>query len=182
MAKSGIYKIKFTDSPKIYIGSAIDLVKRRRNHLSDLRTERHPNIHLQRMFNKYGEKQFMFQVIENCELDILVTREQYFIDQLQPEINILKIAHSSLGYRHTEEAILKIRKVSTEKAKDDEWLAKVSGNWFIKGSTRSDESRSKQSATLKINNHFTGKKHSEASKQKMRAAALRRHATAKGTN
>jgi group I intron endonuclease len=35
--------------------------------------------------------------------------EQYYIDFLKPEYNILKIAGSSLGYTHTEETLAKFK-------------------------------------------------------------------------
>jgi hypothetical protein len=50
------------------------------------------------------------EIIEYCKEDICIEREQYYIDFLQPEYNILKIAGSSKGYKHTKEALEKIRK------------------------------------------------------------------------
>ena len=111
---SGIYKISFNGSSKFYIGSAVNLNKRRINHLSDLRKERHPNKMMQRMFNKHGEMNFIFDVIENVSSEHnLINREQFYIDTLMPTINILKIANSSLGSKHTG----KTRLLMSEKAK-----------------------------------------------------------------
>ena len=111
---SGIYKISFNGSSKFYIGSAVNLNKRRINHLSDLRKERHPNTIMQRMFNKYGEMNFIFEVIENVSSEHdLINREQFYINTLMPTINILKIANSSLGLKHTEKTML----LMSEKAK-----------------------------------------------------------------
>ena len=111
---SGIYKISFNGSSKFYIGSAVNLNKRRCNHLSDLRKKRHPNKIMQRMFNKHGEMNFIFDVIENVSSEHnLINREQFYIDTLMPTINILKIANSSLGSKHTE----KTRLLMSKKAK-----------------------------------------------------------------
>ena len=47
-------------------------------------------------------------------------REQYYMDLLKPEYNILKTAGSSLGYQHLEEAKKKIseaKKNMTEETK-----------------------------------------------------------------
>ena len=111
---SGIYKISFNGSSKFYIGSAVNLNKRRINHLSDLRNKRHPNKMMQRMFNKHGEMNFIFDVIENVSSEHnLINREQFYIDTLMPTINILKIANSSLGSKHTG----KTRLLMSEKAK-----------------------------------------------------------------
>jgi len=40
----------------------------------------HDNKHLQNSWNKYGADKFTFSVIEECELDKLTEREQYWID------------------------------------------------------------------------------------------------------
>ncbi|MCR4299295.1 MAG: GIY-YIG nuclease family protein, partial [Gallionella sp.] len=64
---SGIYKIEHTTSGKVYIGSAADLVKRFSTHRVALRKSKHPNSKLQRAWNKYGEAEFMFSIIEPVE-------------------------------------------------------------------------------------------------------------------
>lgn len=38
---------------------------------------------------------------------MILLREQYYIDLIQPKYNILKVAGSSLGYKHTEESFAK---------------------------------------------------------------------------
>jgi group I intron endonuclease len=59
---------------------------------------------------KYGHSTFKLEILEYCEADrlIILEREQYYIDLLKPEYNILKIAGSPLGYKHTEESLAKI--------------------------------------------------------------------------
>ncbi len=46
----------------------------------------------------YGYKNFKFEVLEYCKEEILFQREQYYIDTLDPEYNILRYAGSSLGF------------------------------------------------------------------------------------
>lgn len=53
---------------------------------------------------KYGYSNFSLEILEYCESSLVVTREQYYIDLLKPEYNILKVAGSPLGYKHTEES------------------------------------------------------------------------------
>ena len=48
------------------------------------------------------------EIIEYCEKSDLIKKEQYYIDLLKPEYNILKIAGSSLGFKHTEESLAKM--------------------------------------------------------------------------
>lgn len=76
---------------------------------------------------KYGHRGFRLDVLEYCDPEFVLEREQYYLDLLQPEYNILNTAGSTLGYKHTEEtrAILKARQFSDEyKAKLREHLAR----------------------------------------------------------
>lgn len=101
---SGIYKIINTVNGQLYVGSAVSLRRRRHQHFTSLRRGRHKNPHLQAAFNKYGESAFVFTVIEIVEnKEDLIAREQFFIDDLNPEYNIHRIAGSSLGVKHTAE-------------------------------------------------------------------------------
>ena len=56
------------------------------------------------------------EILEYCRADELIKREQYYLDLLYPEYNILKHAYSLLGYKHTPENIakFKLKKVSQE--------------------------------------------------------------------
>lgn len=38
----------------------------------------------------------------SCNIDELLKREQYYFNLLSPEYNVLKIAGSRLGYKHSE--------------------------------------------------------------------------------
>ena len=57
---------------------------------------------------KYGYSNFRLEILEYCDSDKCLEREQYYLDSINPEYNILKKAGSSLGYKHTEETILKM--------------------------------------------------------------------------
>ena len=56
--KGGIYKITNIIKGNFYIGSSINVEKRMYEHKRMLRKNKHTNIHLQRSWNKYGEKDF----------------------------------------------------------------------------------------------------------------------------
>jgi len=79
--KSGIYSFKSNFNGKMYIGFSNDVYYRRRKHLEQLRGQRHFNNHLQAHFNKYGEEDLMFDVIEFCPEKNLSKREVYWIDK-----------------------------------------------------------------------------------------------------
>ncbi len=111
MKITGIYKIESVTFPyKIYIGSAINFKKRCSVHQCYLKKNKHPNQKLQNHYNKYGEKDFKFSIILICEKEDLIKLEQYNIDSFNPWFNILTIANSRLGKKHTSESILKMKK------------------------------------------------------------------------
>jgi hypothetical protein len=58
---------------------------------------------------KYGYSNFKLEILEYCSRDTVISREQYYLDLLSPEYNILDKAGSSAGYKHTEEALAKVR-------------------------------------------------------------------------
>lgn len=78
----GIYKIISKASGKIYIGCASNVRTRINGHLYDLRKEKHKNIYLQRAWIKYGEKNFIFEIIEECNINDLHAREHYWANEL----------------------------------------------------------------------------------------------------
>lgn len=76
----GIYKIENLINHKVYIGQSVDITKRWSEHKRKLKNNWHVSRHLQRAWNKYGSNKFAFKVIEECEIDKLTEREQYWID------------------------------------------------------------------------------------------------------
>lgn len=53
---------------------------------------------------KYGLDNFKLEILEYCLPEITLSREQYYLDLYRPEYNILKVAGSSKGYKHTTES------------------------------------------------------------------------------
>jgi group I intron endonuclease len=97
-AKTGIYLIESICKPdKFYIGSAVDISKRWERHLSELRKGKHGNRHMQNHFDKYGENDFRFGILEECEHIKLLRWEQWWIDETQPTFNICADAGSRFG-------------------------------------------------------------------------------------
>lgn len=82
---SGIYQIKNKTTNKIYIGSSKNIYKRWKTHISRLKYNKHCNSHLQSAWNKYGQNDFEFSIIETVnDLSELKELEQQYIDELQP--------------------------------------------------------------------------------------------------
>lgn len=75
----GIYKIENQVNGKIYIGQSINIEQRWYNHRNELNGNRHCNRHLQNSWNKHGEKNFKFEIIEECTLDNIDEKEIYWI-------------------------------------------------------------------------------------------------------
>jgi len=89
---------------------------------------------------KYGHSNFRFEILEYCEPENAIFREQHYIDLLKPEYNINPIAGSSLGYKHNQETLdkFKCRKCS------DESRAKLSA--AATGRKLSEDTKAKLSA------------------------------------
>lgn len=109
--KSGIYRITNIVNNKKYIGSAAVTIRKRLNHhIAMLDVNKHKNEYLQHSWNKYGRDNFIFEIVEVVEnKDLLLEREQFYLDTEKPEYNINKSATNLLGL--TEEA--KARKTAT---------------------------------------------------------------------
>ena len=127
MQGSAIYQIINRLNGKRYIGSAVNLRSRWGYHRSGLRRNNHPNRHLQAAWNLYGGKTFVFTVLEYVvDVGLLLEREQYYMDLLQPEYNIAPRAGSNLGIRLTEETKAKMRESHTGKVLPEEHRRKIS--------------------------------------------------------
>ena len=61
---SGIYTITNLLDDKIYVGYATNFRKRKGDHISRLRKNKHKNIHLQRAFNRDGENNFKIELLQ----------------------------------------------------------------------------------------------------------------------
>jgi group I intron endonuclease len=113
--RTGVYRWVNLDSGKSYIGSSSNLSARFKqyfnyNHISYPKR----NLRIYKALLKYGYSGFRLEILEYCYLEILLEREQFYFDTLNPEYNILKVAGSPLGYRHSEAA----KKLISIKAKN----------------------------------------------------------------
>ena len=132
----GIYKIVNSINNKIYVGSAKNIKKRWSAHKSDLNKNKHHNKHLQNAWNKYGINVFIFEIIEVLtDVSLLITKEQYYIDILNPIYNHCPIAGNCLGRIHSEETKqkMKLKKVSEENKKK---ISEFMKNRPVKESTK----------------------------------------------
>jgi group I intron endonuclease len=92
MNNCGIYQIQCVVSGKLYIGSSKSIRMRWSHHRSKLRVGSHPSPRLQQAWNKHGERNFVFSVLEECDQEMLFVREQWHIDCFKPDYNsMLKV-------------------------------------------------------------------------------------------
>jgi hypothetical protein len=103
-AKPGIYCFTNLINGKQYVGSAIDLSKRLRNYFNTKYLARYPYMYIYNALQKHGHENFSLEILEYCEVEKCIEREDDFIKLLKPEYNILPKAGSSLGYKHTDKA------------------------------------------------------------------------------
>lgn len=103
MRHSGCYEILNTANGKRYIGSAVNIGKRLKEHLNSLKRSDHHSVVLQCAWDKYGEAAFKFLPILTCAKSMLLFYEQQLFDKAKPEYNILPLAGSSLGSKRTPE-------------------------------------------------------------------------------
>jgi group I intron endonuclease len=132
----GVYEIVNTVNGHRYVGSSANIPHRWSGHKYDLNKNKHHSIYLQRAWDKYGTDCFKFSVIEYCEKEQLIEREQFHIDALKPSYNISPTAKNSLGVKHTPEFCAKMSKIKM-------------GNTYAVKYMRSAEARAKFSAIHK---------------------------------
>lgn len=172
----GIYKIENLVNGKVYIGQSVDIYRRIWEHSNELKNNNHYNKYLQRAYNKYGEENFKFEIIEECEEDSLTEREQYWIDYYNginsidnynfrdagnkgklSDITKQKLSELNLGKKHTEETKQKISLSNKGRYVSDETRRKISEN------TKGKENRRHKGST----NGMYGRHHTEETKRKI---------------
>ncbi len=111
MSQSGIYRIKNIYNNKFYIGSSKNLHFRKLDHFSALRRNAHSNSKLQNSWNKYGEPNFVFEVLVKTPVEYLLKVEKWFIDTQKPHYNLAMIS-DTLTLIHSEETRNKFREIA----------------------------------------------------------------------
>ena len=152
--KRGIYAFFCKIDNKFYIGSSDNLSKRFKEHIKGKKS----NIRLQRSIVKYDLQNFWFIIFKFClkkDKNLLIDLETQYLSlfDLKSLYNFKSIASSMLGYKHTEEAIRKMRILNKGK------------NHPFFGKRHTKESISKISLATKGNkNPMYGKNHSDYTK------------------
>ncbi len=152
--KAGIYRWTNIINFKSYIGSANNLRTRFWVYFSNNRLL-NSKMPIYKAILKYGYTNFKLEILEYCSPDIVLLREQHYIDILKPEYNVLSVAGSTIGYKHTTETMEKFK----TRTFSDKTLANLSK--AAKGRILSEEAR------IKISKARTGIKLSNQTKAKI---------------
>ncbi len=139
-----------------YIGSSSDIENRKKRHISHLNNNKHCNIYLQRLFNKYGIDKLKFIIIEEINnIEELRSLEQLYIDTLKPKININK---NSTGGDMIE----------NHPYKEEIRKKQIEGTREIANSKQMKKIRSENAKKLYPSGPMYNKKHSQSTKENMR--------------
>lgn len=134
--KTGIYLWTHKESNKMYVGSAVDLFKRFSSYFSKAYIFKRKTFIFNALLH-HGYSSFNLSILEYVDISnlskedarkLILEREQFYINSLSPEYNILKIAGSSLGLAHSTESKEKMRKLKTEETKKLMSIAKSKAN------------------------------------------------------
>ena len=122
--KCGIYCIFNLVNGKRYIGSSVDIYNRWHEHIHNLKNGKSHNKHLQSAWDKYGEDNFLFEVLEFCTQNNQFEREQYYMDFMNPEYNFTPVVAANTNRIISEEQKLKISNTLKEKYRSGELIPK----------------------------------------------------------
>lgn len=106
--QSGIYRWVNNLNKKTYVGSGLNLAKRLGSYYNENELKRNSRP-IKDALIKYGHENFTLEILEYCPDTKLLEREQFYLDLLLPEYNVLKRAYSLLGYKHSPENIEKFK-------------------------------------------------------------------------
>jgi|SRR5215216_915773 len=171
---SGIYKIE-SDDGRIYVGSAVNIQSRWKQHINHLNANKHHSVYLQRAWNKHGAGYFTFSILQIVEDKTqLLQYEQLWLNIVfesydRSDIyNISATAGSRLGTKQSVETKSKMSKSRTGLVPSSTARSNMSkaqtGNKNALGTIHTAETKAKYAARQ------TGRKLSEETKAKISAS------------
>jgi group I intron endonuclease len=114
---NGIYRISCIETKLAYYGSTAQsrgFRGRFWDHVYGLRKGTHSSRLMYRDWKRHGESSFVFEILEICEKEKCVEREQFYLDMYGVGINNQSYntspsANSCLGVRHSAEVVARQR-------------------------------------------------------------------------
>jgi group I intron endonuclease len=198
--KPGVYQIVNVVTGHVYVGSTATLGRRLKGHFRHLARGIHGNPYLQHAYDKYGVDAFGCEVLEECEIAILLDREQHWLDKLDAANHLYgynicpradrkthaestreKLRQAATGFKHSEETRKQISEALKGRPKDPESIRKKQATVkargipsSMKGKKQSEHHRRAIAEALRGNTNFRGRSHTPETIEKMSAAQLRR--------
>lgn len=154
-ALCGIYKITNFINGKVYIGQSINIKNRWKDHINSLNRKDSSCTLLQRAWNKYGEENFSFEILELCSEEMLDEVESKYIDVYDSRKNGYNIEPGGNINKHlSDETKQKIREAHLGMRASDETKRKMSESRMgeknpMYGQTHSESARKKISDAAK---------------------------------
>lgn len=172
--KCGVYMWINKITGARYVGSALDLSRRFMCYYSfkslTSRVSKSNSV-IYRALLKYGHSNFSLEILEYCDKAEVIKREQYYLDSLKPEYNILTTAYSVAGYKHREEVLELIRAAASKrKPRPQSEETKLKLSELAKGRTPSEETKAKFSEAKRGNTYCLGRAQSEETRSKISEA------------
>lgn len=172
----GIYKIT-NPKGRVYIGQSTNLISRKSDYSSG---RCKGQLRLYRSIRKYGFSSHIFEIIEECEVNLLNDRERYWQDFYEVlgdnGLNLKLTTTTTKSGAHSQETKQRISSSLKGHTYTDETREKISNS--LKGRPCSDETRRKRSESMKRSGSTPpsakGKKRSEETRQRMSEAAKKR--------
>jgi group I intron endonuclease len=168
-SQCAIYAITNGHNGKVYVGQSTDVDARRSWHFAMLRSQKHPNRHLQSSVIEHGIDGFTFDVVEYCEETLLDERERAWIERLastDPRFGYNLDSGGSMHHRHSPETCRKISEANRGRRHSDESREKMSASRRGKPSSFLGCHFS-PAALAKLSASHIGIRHSDATRQKM---------------
>lgn len=108
--KSGVYIFINKVNNQLYIGSSTNLTRRMSAYFYYTSSDKNSKLPIIRAMKKYGLENFSLGIKEFCDdTKMCIALEQKWIDYYHPRYNVLTVAGSSFGYKHTLETIAKLK-------------------------------------------------------------------------
>jgi len=121
----GIYRIINVVNNKVYIGNTLYLDNRWKQHKWYLNNNKHPNRHLQSAWNKDKSYSFDYFILERCEPEKLLEREQFWIDKYKAfNDNITKNFNVREAHTAIQEYNKSLENLTPKEAKEADKLAR----------------------------------------------------------
>lgn len=172
--KTGIYFIKNRIDDKRYIGRTINFDKRYRKSSNDW--TRHHNTRLRNAAKKYGNENFDYILVEECDEEIIIEREQWYLDNTRSELKY-NISEKSTGGNLGEAVNKQISEAQKKRLENPEVRKKNREVQKIIQNKPEARERQRKAAKKRYENPEERKKASEAAKKRFESPRERKKAS-----